>query len=311
MTVALYLVLYVGAAVFVVASAARAVMYARQPLHLRWELYPVPHEAPERAEHGGSYFEETDWWQKPSAFNLAGELGVMVPEMLFLKALHEFNRKLWWRSFPFHFGLYLMIGACGLLLLSALLGIFVPSLAAGALGVALHWAYAAVGTAGVVLSLLGAIGLLHRRLTDKDLKNFTNPGDIFNLIFFLVTFLALGIGYVLRPEGAPGVSAVVRGLLTFDTTLGIPAAMAPGIVLGALLAAYIPLTHMSHFVAKYFTYHSIRWDDAATAKNRKVEVKLAEYLTYRPTWAAPHVTADGKRTWADVATTNPWEGGKK
>ena len=26
--------------------------------------------------------------------------------------------------------------------------------------------------------------------------------------------------------------------------------------------AYIPLTHMSHFVGKYFTYHAVRWDDA-------------------------------------------------
>jgi hypothetical protein len=50
---------------------------------LRWELYPVPHEAPERAEHGGSYFEESDWWTKKRKFNLGGELAAMLPEMLF------------------------------------------------------------------------------------------------------------------------------------------------------------------------------------------------------------------------------------
>jgi hypothetical protein len=32
---------------------------------------------------------------------------------------------------------------------------------------------------------------------------------------------------------------------------------------------------------------------------------MAAYLTYRPTWAAPHVTADGERSWADVVTSMP------
>ncbi|MGC8763094.1 MAG: hypothetical protein ACP5VN_05590 [Acidobacteriota bacterium] len=94
MTILVFAVLYLSAAVFFIATAARAVLYARQPIHLRWELYPVPHEHPERVKHGGSYFEELDWWKKPPSFNLLGELSFMVPEMLFLKALHEFNRKL-------------------------------------------------------------------------------------------------------------------------------------------------------------------------------------------------------------------------
>ena len=40
-------------------------------------------------------------------------------------------------------------------------------------------------------------------------------------------------------------------------------------------------------------------------------IYMAEYLTYRPNWSAAHMGADGKRTWADIATTNPWEGTKK
>jgi hypothetical protein len=78
-------------------------------------------------------------------------------------------------------------------------------------------------------------------------------------------------------------------------------------VLSALVCAYIPFTHMSHFVGKYFTYHAVRWDDAANQRGGVIEKSMAEYLTYRPTWAAPHVTADGVRTWADVVTTTPPE----
>jgi hypothetical protein len=63
--------------------------------------------------HGGSRFEEIDWLTKPTRFRLMGQLKFMIPEVLFLKGLYEFNRKLWYRSFPFHFGLYLLGGTRG------------------------------------------------------------------------------------------------------------------------------------------------------------------------------------------------------
>ena len=311
MTIALYGVLILCALIFAVGSAARAVMYAKKPIHLRWELYPVPHEAPEKVKHGGSYFEELDWWKKKSSFNLMGEMSFMVPEMLFLKALHEHNRKLWYRSFPFHFGLYLMMGACALVLLAALLSLFAPALMAGAVGLAFHWGYTGLGVAGASLALIGAVLLLINRLADDTMKVYSTPGDIFNLVFFLVAFGLLVAGYALRPEGSPGTVDLIRGLLTFDTGLQVPGLLGAGLILCGLLAAYIPMTHMAHYVGKYFTYHSVRWQDHPNRPGGAIEKKLAEYLAYRPTWAAPHVTADGKRTWADVATTNPWEGGKK
>ncbi len=311
MSVLVYLALCVGAVVFAVATVTRAWMYARAPIHLRWELYPVPHEDPDKVTHGGSYFEDKDWWTRTHHYNLAGELRVMVPEMLFLNALREFNRKLWYRSFPFHFGLYLLAGTCGLLLIAALGGIFAPGLVAGPWGTVLRWVYTVSGAAGLALALLGAMGLLHRRLTDPDLKTYTTAGDIFNLLFFIVAFGVLTAGIVLRSPGEPGAVGLVRGLLTFDRTLQAPGLLAAGVVLCALLAAYIPLTHMSHFVGKYFTYHDVRWNDQVNLRGGTIEAKLTEYLTYRPNWSAAHIGADGKRTWADIATTNPWEGSKK
>ena len=106
-----YIISYLGIAFFLVAVAARFVMWSKMPMHLRWELYPVAHEGGGRAAYGGSYLEESDWWQKPRQVSLVGELKSMVPEILFLVALREHNRKLWTRSFPFHFGLYLVAAA--------------------------------------------------------------------------------------------------------------------------------------------------------------------------------------------------------
>ena len=305
-----YVVILGGVLLFLIGSVARAVRYARQPIHLRWELYPVPHEDPRRVDHGGSYFEEVDWWTRPRGFNLLGELRFMVPEMLFMKGLWEFNRALWMRSFPFHLGLYLLIGTGGLVVAAALLDLAVPGLMASPLGLGLHWIYTISGLSGVIVSICGAVALLHRRLTAKDLRPYTTPGDIFNLSAFIGALGLLLAGFLLRGSDSAGVATIVQLVLTFDTEVRIPGLLAAGLILSALLLAYIPFTHMSHFIGKYFTYHSVRWNDRAIRPGDRVERKLAEYLTYKPTWAAGHVGADGKRTWAEVATTNPTERGK-
>lgn len=311
MTIFLYLVVYAATAVFLLACIVRVVMYARAPIHLRWELYPVPHEEPDRVKHGGSRFEEVDWWTQPIRFRFLGELKFMVPEMLFLKGLYEFNRKLWYRSFPFHFGLYLLIGTLGLLGSGALFSLFAPAAFPAALAYALRLVSAMTGAAGLGLAMLGAAGLLVRRVTDPSLKVYTTRGDIFNLIFFLTAFGVLSAGCLLRTSPAPDMLAIILGLLAWDTALEIPGLLAAGLILASVLVAYIPLTHMSHFIAKYFTYHAVRWDDAPNRRGGKLEMRLAEYLTYRPTWAAAHVGADGRKTWAQIATDNPAPEGKK
>jgi len=307
----LYTVIYASVLIFFVACLFRVLQYARTPIHLRWELYPVPHEESKRAAHGGSYFETADWWTQPSHFNLWGELKAMLLEVLFLKALWEFNRKLWLRSFPFHFGLYLLIMAVGLLGLCGVLSIYLPSLMTGAIGTSLRLFYEITGISGLLMSILGALGLLLRRLTDPQLKIYTIPGDIFNLLFFIVSFGIFSAGCLSRPASTPDMLALSKGLLTFDTGLEIHGLLALGLFLVGVLVAYIPMTHMSHFIAKYFTYHSVRWDDAANRRGGNIEAQLAECLAYKPTWAAPHMRADGKKTWAEVVSINPTQSEKK
>ena len=311
MTVALFSTIYACVAVFVIACIARIVMYARAPLHLRWELYPVPHEAPARVKHGGSRFEQVDWWTRPCRRGLLAEWKFMVPEMIFLKGLYEFNRRLWYRSFPFHFGLYLLIATAGLLIAGALFALMAPAALPAACARALRQISGVTGTAGLALALLGAAGLLVRRLTDPSLRMYTTRGDIANLVFFLAALGMLAAGSLLRPAAAPDAAAVLQGLLTWNTALEIPGPLAAGIFLTSILAAYIPLTHMSHFIAKYFTYHAVRWDDAPNRQGGKLERRLAEYLTYRPDWAATHVGADGRRTWAQIAADRTAPEGKE
>ena len=70
---------------------------------------------------------------------------------------------------------------------------------------------------------------------------------------------------------------------------------------------YIPLTHMSHFIGKYFAYHSIRWNDNPNLSGGKEEEKINELLKQPISWAAHHIKADGKKNWVEVATELPME----
>jgi nitrate reductase gamma subunit len=305
MTIAVYVAIYLGAAIFALGCVLRILQYARMPVHLRWELYPVPHEEKSRVVHGGSYFESINWWTRPQGFNVAGELRSMVPEMLFLKGLWEFNRRLWYSSFLFHAGLYLTIASAVPVAAVALFASH-ASFVFWMRGVGHVTAYAAC-----VLTLSGAVALLFRRLTDPELRNYTSAADIFNLHAFILTYGLVAAGYLVRGEQTAGAGAVLRGLATFDTSLTISPGFGVGLMLASALAAYIPFTHMAHFIAKYFTYHAVRWDDRANLRGGSLEATMAEYIAYRPTWGAAHIGADGKKSWGEIVTTNPTQGAPK
>ena len=95
--------------VFIGATGCLIYRQISLPLHVRWEIYPVQHETTAKVAYGGSYMEEVNWWNKPYKSSRFNELKYMVPEILFLRGLWKENRSLWWLSFPFHFGLYLML----------------------------------------------------------------------------------------------------------------------------------------------------------------------------------------------------------
>ncbi|MFH1919719.1 MAG: respiratory nitrate reductase subunit gamma, partial [Planctomycetota bacterium] len=213
----LLVITYVSAAVFLAAIVVRSMKIARLPIHLRWELYPVAHEKG-RASYGGSYLEESDWWTKPRKPSLAGELKVMIPEILLLAAVWEHNRKHWFRSFPFHFGLYLLAGLIALLLLG---GIAVAagadvSASAGLAGSVLHHLTYLVGYAGLGLGLAGAAALLARRTFDEDYREYTKKADYFNLGFFVVTFAVALAAHAVADPGFAALRGYFARLVTFN-----------------------------------------------------------------------------------------------
>lgn len=293
----LLLLSYILLAIFVLAFVIRSVKLARLPVHLRWELSPVPHEKG-KGHYGGSYLEEVDWWTKPREKDHAAEAIYMAKEIVFLKALFEHNRKLWWLSFPFHFGLYLLVVAGGLLVMGGLLSLVGVDMAG--------WGVLTTGLPllaglGYALGAFGAVGLFFVRLTDDNLRNSTAPATFVNLLVLLAMFVT-GLWAALTVTGFTGhVMGFAGGLLRASVPAELPGILAAHFVFAFLFLAYLPFTQMMHFVAKYFTYHKVRWDDEPVTAGSKLDLELKKLLNQTVTWAAPHVRADGKKTWVDVA----------
>jgi hypothetical protein len=59
---------------------------------------------------------------------------------------------------------------------------------------------------------------------------------------------------------------------------------------------------MMHFVAKYFTYHQVRWDDTPLSADSRMERKVLDLLGQPVTWSGSHLNTDGKKNWVDIAT---------
>jgi len=303
MTLLLYLVTYASAVIFLLAVVVRARKFLNAPMHLRWELYPVAHEK-EHLKHGGSFMEEFEWWKKPRSTSTANMLSRMIPEMLFIKALWEHNRPLWYRSFPFHFGLYLLIGYFAMLFVGVfteMAGVSVEAASGSIFGTLVYYATLFFFVSGLVLAIIGTLGLLLRRLTDSDLMGYNNFAHIYNLIFFLVTLTVGTIAFLTVDRSFAMARGFVHSLVTFSIQPTGSWLVSLTAALTSLLIAYIPLTHMSHFFTKYFTYHSVLWDDEPNKRGSAIEKRLLEYLNYPVSWSAPHIKGDGKKTWADVA----------
>ena len=104
----LQLFFYASILAFVIGTVYKLIKLSRMPLHLRWDLYPIPHEKG-KGDYGGSYYEEVEWWTKPASVSISSEVKEMAKEILFIQSMYHNNRPLWLFSFPFHFGLYLSI----------------------------------------------------------------------------------------------------------------------------------------------------------------------------------------------------------
>ena len=306
----LQLLLYFAVLFFVVAIVAKTVKIARMPIHLRWDLYPVPHEKGKGA-YGGSYFEEIDWWTKPKNFSLFSELKEMGKEILFIQSLFRHNKPLWLFSFPFHFGMYCLITHGILLLLGGILtasGIEISWISRSVIPAAIFHLTLISGKAGWILSAFGALGVLLSRLFNGRLRGSSVLSDYANLIVLLALFAVGVLSSFTIDTGYSIQRAFIADFITIKSVSALPGLLIAQLWVLILLLIYFPFTHMTHFIGKYFTYHKIRWEDEPNVAGSKIEEAVSAALGYRINWSASHIKSGA--TWAEAATEETTESEK-
>jgi len=270
-------------------------------------LYPVAHEG-KRSKYGGSYFEDSKFWEKEIHKNHFAAYWAMFEEIIFLKGVYEHNKKLWIFSFPFHLGLYLITGTFFLIVLSVILdisGAISLSETGSGVGSLIDTLTIISGYAGLVLTFIGCLGLIAQRLSDKKFKFYNTPMDFINLFFILIITISISITFLNSNGSFIASKGFVKNLFTFNFASITDVSFIIHIVLISLFLLYFPITRMMHLFAKYFTYHQVRWEDEPNRKGGKLESKVKEALKFGVNWAAPHIKTG--KTWAEVATTFPPE----
>ena len=281
-------------AIFLAVTVYRAVVIARMPVHLRWELSPIPHEKG-KGKYGGSYLEEYEWWTKTPRRSRIAPLMYMAVEIFLLRGIWKRNLPLWPLSFAFHAGIYLVTA---MLLFSLISAILIASGAPPAVINVFQGIASVLAVAGYLLGGLGAIALLFKRALDANLRPFSATAKYFILALLGAVFISGAYAWFSLGDFAAQMSLFIRGLITLDTGLTVALALSVHVIISLIFILYLPWTDMIHFVAKYFTYHEVKWNDAP--QDEKMKRELRGLLAQPVSWSAPHIKADGKKNWVNL-----------
>ncbi len=293
--------IYLSILAMIAGICYRVVRIARMPIHLRWELYPIPNNR-KKSKYGGSYFEEVDWWNKSEDHSLLFQILATGKEIFFIKTLYYRNRSLWIFSFPFHLGMYIFSALVVLLIVGALMsanGVMINLHSPNAFEGVIYSLSITFAVTGCLLGSIGAAGLIAKRIFVIELRSSSVWTNYFNLFLLLMIFICFFVGWATADRSLDLLRGYTANLIYFQPTSDLPSALKVGVALASLFCLYLPFTQMSHFLGKYFTFHRVLWDDRKNTRGSKIEKSAAVTLDYKFTWSAPHIKPGNR--WSDMA----------
>ena len=82
----------------------------------------------------------------------------------------------------------------------------------------------------------------------------------------------------------------MANVLSFQSLNADPL-MTTHIILAGIMLIYIPMSKMSHYVGKFFSFHMVIWENEANLPGSKVEDKIKQGAKNPPQtkWSAPHI----------------------
>ncbi len=279
--------------IFVVIAVYRILTIIRLPVHLRWELAPIPHEKA-KGGYGGSYLEEYEWWRKPRRRSHIPSIIYMLQEIFLMRGIWKNNRSLWSFSLLLHTGIYLFVITLLLYIINA---IFIVTGVPDSILNVFQKITSVAALAGYIAGGLGAISLILKHRLDSNYRPFTTFSMYFRLTFLGAVFISGIWAWATSVAFASETSQFVKNLITLNSGITAAPPLAAHIIISLLFIIYLPFTDMLHFITKYFTYHAVRWNDELI--NERMDEKLRELMTQPIDWSAPH--AGSGKSWAEIA----------
>jgi nitrate reductase gamma subunit len=280
--------------IFLVLLIYRVLAIIRMPLHLRWELAPIPYKK-ETQKNGNSYPEKHVTSDKKHPKSLIAIVLFMAEEIFLFKGVWKNNRSLWPFSIAMHYGIYLVILSAVFHFVNAML--IIATAPANVLD-ALRAIAAVVALAGYITGTLGVMGLILKRILDAALRDFGSFNVYFRLGFLAAIFISGIFAWFYAGDFALTMSVFTRDIFSLNSAITTNASLAAYLIISLLFVLYLPFTDMVHFITKYFLYHAVRWNDEPI--NKKLAAGLDELKTQTSTWSAAY-TSTGK-TWSQIAT---------
>ncbi len=277
--------------IFLALMIYRILSIIRMPTHLRWELAPIP-LAKEKKKPNNSQLEK---WQKQRHKSLVAVISYMAQEMFFQKTVRKNNQGLWPFTLSMHIGIYLVILSVLLHIVNAL---FIITSVNGFTIDIFKSITAIIALTGYILGGFGAISLIFKRFIDTNFRAYSSFTVYFRLVFLAAIFISGIFTWFYSPDFASESSMFTRNLFTLDSGISLTTSLMVHVIILLLFLLYLPLTDMTHFITKYFTYHAVRWNDEPL--NLKMEAKLIRLQNQTSKWSAPHVPSN--KTWAEITT---------
>ncbi len=300
---------YISYIFVIVAYAVKVVKIAQMPPHLRWELYPVPHE--KGYKYGGSYYEELDWWNRPRQKSVVRDLLFKLRDYLTFPSYYKRNKFYWAGLYSWHIGFYTIVGFHILSFFGALLivttGMAITADSPNIIGWIVYYLTIVVAVTSFILGSLGSSILLVKRLTDPELRTYATASSYFNYLFFLAVFLSGLIAWLFYDPTFASYREFWASLITFKYMLP-EAATYVHIMLFSLFLIYLPFTRSTHYITNIFAFFDVLWDDTPGPVSGKKEKLIQEALKKPVSWSAPHIQKG--KTWGEVAGSMPEDTGK-
>ena len=278
----------------------KAIKIARMPVHLRWELYPGIYEP--KTKNDNAYPENEQEWRKRHAKTLRKGINYLLRENFRFSDYFKTNWTYWLALFPWHIGFIFIITFHVLCFFGALVliaGIPVIADSVYVLGKIFYYGILVLGVTSFITGVFGSIGLITKRLADRNLRIFASPQNYFNYIFTLAVFLSGLFSWIFADPSLAQYREFWKGLVMLNP-VSVEPATAAHIILFALFLIYLPFTRSMHYITKFFSFLWIRWDDRPNFKDSSVENKVIELLDKPVNWGASHIKSG--RTWAEIVS---------